>query len=377
MTADVIPLASANDTQRLAVFEAECLRVGGQLRDGGIERSAAVDKLHKYATDQGLRSIVGFDDIQHMIDMGLAGRESLGPALTRSAGARKVEAFDYMDFLCREIPPRKMLLEPWLSEKAIVMVHGWRGTGKTFFVHASAWAVAAGSGWLTWKAPEPRRVLLLDGEMPVDALQDRLRRVVNNSEKQPPLPQSLRIAAADITPDGLPDLSDIAAQKFYAEVVADADLVVVDNLSTLCRGLKENDADSWTPVQNWALSLRRAGKSVLLVHHDGKSGSQRGTSRKEDVVDTVIGLRKPPDYSPEQGARFEVHFEKSRGFHGEKAKPFEARLVNDQWAISDIKAGDDSDTIRSLHEGGLSVRQIAERTGLSKSTVARRLGVDE
>jgi hypothetical protein len=257
------------------------------------------------------------------------------------------------------------------------MVHGWRGTGKTFFVHASARAVAAGGGWLTWKAPEPRRVLLLDGEMPADALQDRLRRVVNNSEKQPPLPQSLRIAAADITPDGLPDLSDIAAQKFYAEVVADADLVVVDNLSTLCRGLKENDADSWTRVQNWALSLRRAGKSVLLVHHDGKSGSQRGTSRKEDVVDTVIGLRKPPDYSPEQGARFEVHFEKSRGFHGEKAKPFEARLVNDQWAISDIKAGDDSDTIRSLHEGGLSVRQIAERTGLSKSTVARRLGVDE
>jgi hypothetical protein len=28
--------------------------------------------------------------------------------------------------------------------KAIVMVHGWRGTGKTFFVHASAWAVSAG-----------------------------------------------------------------------------------------------------------------------------------------------------------------------------------------------------------------------------------------
>src|SRR5262245_34452334 len=225
-----------------------------------------------------------------------------------------------MDFLCREIPPRKSLLHPWLSEKAIVMVHGWRGVGKTFFVHSTAWAVSAGDGFLDWKAPQPRRVLLIDGEMAADALQDRLRKVVNNSQAQPPLPTYLRIAAADIA-GGLPDLSDIEAQKRYDEVVADAGLVVVDNLSTLCRSLKENEADSWTPVQNWALSLRRKGKSVLLVHHDGKSGGQRGTSRKEDVADTVIGLRKPPDYSPDQGARFEVHFEKTRGFHGDEAKP--------------------------------------------------------
>jgi hypothetical protein len=28
---------------------------------------------------------------------------------------------------------------------------------------------------------------------------------------------------------------------------------------------------------------------------------------------------------PKQGARFEVHFEKTRGFHGQEARPFEAR----------------------------------------------------
>jgi hypothetical protein len=41
-------------------------------------------------------------------------------------------------------------------------------------------------------------------------------------------------------------------------------------------------------------------------------GRQRGTSRREDALDTVIALRRPDDYSPEQGARFEVHFEKLR-----------------------------------------------------------------
>ena len=30
------------------------------------------------------------------------------------------------------------------------------------------------------------------------------------------------------------------------------------------------------------------------------------------ALDTVIALRRPEDYSPEQGARFEIHFEKLR-----------------------------------------------------------------
>jgi len=70
----------------------------------------------------------------------------------------------------------------------------------------------------------------------------------------------------------------------------------------------------------WALAMGRAGKSVLFVHHSGKGGGQRGTSRKEDVLDTVIALRRPTDYAPEQGARFEIHFEKARGLFGDDAK---------------------------------------------------------
>jgi hypothetical protein len=69
------------------------------------------------------------------------------------------------------------------------------------------------------------------------------------------------------------------------------------------------------------------GYRYLLVHHSGKSGEQRGTSRREDVLDTVIGLRRPEHYEPQQGARFEVHVEKSRAHFGDARRPFEASLT--------------------------------------------------
>ena len=145
----------------------------------------------------------------------------------------------------------------------------------------------------------------------------------------------------------------------------------------MCRSIRENEADSWVPVQSWCLRQRAAGKSVLLIHHAGKNGGQRGTSRKEDVLDSVISLRRPIDYDASQGARFDVHFTKSRGFWGDDAEPFEARLVDGEWVVSEIVTVDVGDAIRSLKDGGASVRDIAGRLGMSKSAVGRKLRGEE
>ena len=103
-------------------------------------------------------------------------------------------------------------------------------------------------------------------------------------------------------------------------------MIVMDNLSTLIRTGKENEGEGWLPVQEWVLRLRRRGISVLFIHHAGKAGQQRGTSRREDVLDTIIVLKKPADYTSGDGAYFEIHFEKARGLYGDEVKPFEARL---------------------------------------------------
>jgi len=62
--------------------------------------------------------------------------------------------------------------------------------------------------------------------------------------------------------------------------------------------LVQNDAESRVPVAEWALELRRQGKAVLFVAHAGKSKQQRGTSKKDDVMDVVIKLGHTQDYQP-------------------------------------------------------------------------------
>ena len=178
-------------------------------------------------------------------------------------------------------------------------------------------------------------------------LQERFARTIDALKADIP-PDGLKLVAADLEPDGLPDLASEEGQRFYADVIAPADLVIVDNLSTICRALRENEADSWAPVQAWALRLRREGKSVLFIHHAGKNGGQRGTSKKEDILNTVIALRRPPDYDASQGARFEVHYEKARGFYGNDAEPFEAWLKDGQWQIGDVTPADDDASLLAL-----------------------------
>jgi hypothetical protein len=209
--------------------------------------------------------------------------------------------------------------------------------------------------------------------MPTAVLQERYATIVAAADAPSSDDDNFALVAADYQRDGLPDLADPDAQGFYDDEIPDADVILVDNLSTICRSVRENEADSWGPVQEWCLRQRAADRSVVLVHHGGKSGGQRGTSRKEDVLDTVIALRRPPDYDAEQGARFEVHYTKARGFYGDAAKAFEAWLRDDKWHVGPITSGDDDATLATLHGQGLSVRQIAERTGLSRSAVGRRL----
>jgi putative DNA primase/helicase len=278
------------------------------------------------------------------------------------------------EFLRLELPPRRTIIDPWLPEKGLAMIYSLRGMGKTLLATTSAYAIATGSSFLGFKTPSPRKVLYIDGEMPARTMQERLAAIVAGFEAQPPDPTYFRMLSGDLTEGGLPDLGSVEGQAEFDELVGDAEVIIPDNISTLVRSGKENEAEGWANVQEWALGHRRAGRSVVFVHHANKNGGQRGTSKREDVLDTVIVLKRPADYSPEHGARFEVHFEKSRGFFGEAAQPFETRYeLRDGaavWTRAPISDAEVAAVLEALGRGS-SIRDAARELGINKSKVER------
>lgn len=281
------------------------------------------------------------------------------------------------EFLDMEIPPREEILSPILQTQSLNMIHAYRGIGKTHVALGIAYAVASGGTFFKWTAPIPRRVLYLDGEMPACVIQERLLSIVSGSDISIPSPDYLQLLSPDLQPNGIPDLSTREGQLLLEPYLKDIELIVVDNISSLCRTGRENEAEGWSPVQEWALRQRAAGRSVLFIHHSGKGGGQRGTSKREDLLDTVITLKRPSDYQMKQGARFEVHLEKGRHILGEDASPFEAWLMSDEnsgsfWTCKDLSEAT-GDRIITLFNEGLNQTDIANELGVNKSTICRAI----
>src|SRR5262249_11530194 len=154
--------------------------------------------------------------------------------------------------------------------------HAWRGGSKTWLALGIGCAVAGGGRFLKWAAPKPRRVLYVDGEMPLVTIQERLAGIVAGCDYVIPV-ESFQLIAADHTETGVPNLATPVGQRAIEEHLEGVDLLILDNLSTLYSSGRDNEVESWTPIQGWLLRLRRRGVSVLLVHHSNKNGQQRGT----------------------------------------------------------------------------------------------------
>ncbi len=233
---------------------------------------------------------------------------------------------DVRDFIRLEIPPRDVLLSPWLESASLAMIYAARGVGKTHFAMHIAHALATGGRFLQWQAAKPVPVLYVDGEMPAPDMQARWRALFEATGGN-------RMTACCGWYRATCNRSTICrtwakptGKASSAAQVGNARVIILDNLSSLIHGAKENEAEGWEPVGQWAIKQRAKGRTLIFIHHAGKGGGQRGTSKREDLLDVVIKLQRPTNYRPEQGARFAVQFDKARSLYGAAVAPFEAQL---------------------------------------------------
>jgi hypothetical protein len=278
--------------------------------------------------------------------------------------------------LTYQFPTRELILSPVFTLSSLNMIFARRGIGKTHASLGIAYAAASGGLFWGWRAARPYKVLLIDGEMPGESLQSRLAAIVSASDAEP-VPDYFQIITIDMQGGIMPDLSMIEGQDAIEDACQAAELIIVDNLSCLCRSGRENEAESWRTLSEWALRMRSAGKCVIFIHHAGKDGNQRGTSKREDILDVVIELKRPADYDPEQGARFIVNYTKARHLTGQDAQPFEAWLQADQqgrqvWTTTTVTESTFQQVVE-LANLDLTQADIAAELGINKSNVCRHI----
>ena len=60
----------------------------------------------------------------------------------------------------------------------------------------------------------------------------------------------------------------------------------------LSTGFKENDAESWSPLNDFMLKIRNMGKSVIYIHHDSKAGNYSGSTASITNIDIELHVKK-------------------------------------------------------------------------------------
>jgi len=291
------------------------------------------------------------------------------------------------DFLAKDLPPEQYLIYPIIKRSSLNMVFGQRGVAKTWFTYLMAKAVADGADFLGYKNQSPPcNVLIIDGEMAENDMQSRLRCMGISNLENIMLLSSERLYLEDqpihlhnvIQQERINELIDALEQSGRKPA-----MIILDNLSSMSGGVDENSNSDQEQLLQWLIGLRHRQISALLVHHAGKNGTQRGASRREDLLNTVIQLSPPPQTDEQEtlpldidGPCFHVEFTKVRGpAPAAKELTVQLQLKEGIWtpnvkAVSNITMADK--VLRVIFDDGpIPQKDIVKNLGVSKGTVSK------
>jgi AAA domain len=225
---------------------------------------------------------------------------------------RELELIELSPLLQLQLDKPRELIGELVREASLGMIHAPAGVGKTFFGLGMAVSLTHGVQFLGYPVTESFSALYCDGEMAAYDLRERLRLLSGALDR---MWHPLYVVTPDLCARGVPKIdSDEGRDALIAQLEErpEIKLVIIDNLACLTRpdGDDSHGARSFTFVQDLMLECRRRQVACWIVHHSGKSGEQRGTSKRNDVLDVVVKLA--PVISTEGRTEVSVTFEKGR-----------------------------------------------------------------
>lgn len=274
----------------------------------------------------------------------------------------------------RDIKKEQVLFGPIL-DPTITLLHAPPGIGKTLLVHEIALTVFSGhadfmSDKIKWRLPkQASSVVIVDGEMPLLALQKRLKTQAKGRDGEMHLLTNAELFAQNqpLIEIDRKESRDLLSKYFQS--IPGLKLVILDNLTTLTSGkFNEDSSTDQRPINQWLARLRDAGLSVILVHHDSKSGDQRGSSDRSSICDLVIHMY-PAATSDGTHAHFNVEYTKSRWLEAQPI-PFSAENLDSQWIIRSKEETKVDELLNHMEICKKFVwRDVAQELGVCKSRV--------
>ena len=187
------------------------------------------------------------------------------------------------------------LIKGLLPKKAITILHGRGGIGKTWLSFSMAESIATGKPFLgldTLQAP----VFYIDYENPLPVLVERVKalniQVVSfwhiSSETPPP--------ALD------------AEESYYYNKLPEGSLIVFDTFRSAHRG-DENDSKNISGVLTVLKLLREKGYTILLLHHTAKGNDSKykGSTAILDLADHELNLCHADKQEGEEERYYKLH----------------------------------------------------------------------
>ncbi len=285
-------------------------------------------------------------------------------------GRAILRVLDVAHMLSTEPPPVPWIVPPLLAAGCVTMIAGREGTGKSMLALALAAAIGHGSS-IAGMECEPGRVLYVDAE---NGEREAHRRVRGLGVKAGTLvyveAQGFNLA------QHITLLEDLVAEHKPS-------VLILDSLRSLAPGLDENDSkQAEAAVRPTSRLAQTAGIPIGLLHHAGKSGHEyRGSTAIGAAVELGFTLSRH-DEDPEMRTRRKLACWKSRPAPEPEARWLSLDAAGGRILIGEAEPFKPSqvrerdkhrDVVLAFRGQGMSVREIADRVDLSKSTVQRIL----